>query len=450
VNSIQTIAKIIKDAGHEIYLVGGCVRDNILGRTPKDYDFTTSAMPDQIKEIFEKYNDDRITIKDTGLKHLTLTIVIKDGGPNEMYEITTFRTDHNCDGRHADVEVARTLEEDCKRRDFTMNALALDPITGEIIDYFDGQSDIKRKIIRAIGDPEKRMEEDWLRMLRAMRFRAQLGFNIDESLSRTISKNCRNIASISKERIRDELFKILGCPSENIRNAIYHLEWSGLLKYIVPPVQSMKYFSQSSAWHRKDVYEHTIDVLENVSKLTTDVLIRFAALIHDTGKLLTRSGQEGMYKFTAHAYYGGAMARIICDDLKMKRVETNFISKLVASHMDVKHLKEACDNKPNRRLFSRFIRKHVEILQPLILLGKSDIELDKNTEFFDSILECEYIPEKPSEIKSPLDGNEIMEFYSCFEPGPWIKNIKNELIEKTLEGEIVDKNDAFKYLEMIK
>ena len=446
---IQKIAKIIKDAGHDIYLVGGCVRDEILKRIPNDYDFTTSATPVEIKEIFTKYGDKNISIKDTGIKHLTLTIVVKTPIKNEKFEITTFRSDHNCDGRHADVAIASSLKEDCSRRDFTINALALDPFTGEIIDYFGGIEDIKRKVIRAIGTVDDRLKEDWLRMMRAVRFGAQLGFKLNRELASSIEKNAKNLRNISSERIRDEFFKILGSPSKNLRAAIYFLSYYKLLENIIPPLQSMVGFSQRSPWHKKDVFEHSVDAMENISRFTENPLLRFAALIHDVGKLMTRRGTEGHYRFTNHAHYSAKLTEMICEELKMKRSDINFVKELVKSHMDVKHLKEACNGKFNKKLFSRFIRKHYNILNPLLMLGKSDIEIDDITEFISMVESFDFNPSlitKNKKISSIMNGNEIMEFFDYPHPGRWIKSVKNLLIEKEIEGVLSKPEEAKEFL----
>ncbi|MCK9597013.1 CCA tRNA nucleotidyltransferase [Candidatus Pacearchaeota archaeon] len=451
---LEIISNAFINSGYELFIVGGCVRNELLGIKPKDYDLTTDATPEEIKNIFTSEfmnnNSCRVKIYDTGIEHLTLTLVIYDCIHKETFEITTYRVDEKCDGRHAVVSRAKSLKDDCSRRDFTINGIAKNPLTGEIIDFFGGIDDLNKRIIRAIGDPEKRLKEDWLRMLRAIRFSSNLGFEIDPALKIEITKHSDKILKISKERIRDEWFKILSSPVENIRKTMFLLEITGLMKNILPVVTSMRNFSQTGKHHKKDLYNHCIDVLISTARLTPDPIIRFAALIHDIGKLITRSGCEGSYRFKEHNYYGMVLSETICRDLKLKLEEINLVKYLIEHHLEIKDLYVACKNKFNKKLVSRFIVKHKDYLKELLLLGKADIELNERIVIFIEGIEefyTDYTSENRNEIKSILKGKEIMEICKNANSGKWIGEIKNLLIEKQIEGVIKNREEAISFVK---
>lgn len=265
------ILKSLEEAGFKAYLVGGCLRDEIMGKPSSDVDIATTARPDQIKEVFKDF-----TLVDIGKKFGTIKVL---AGFDE-YEITTLRSDSIYLDKRRPVAVSFTddIYEDLARRDFTINAMA--KRSGEIIDPFDGRTDIKNKIIRAVGDPKERIEEDYLRALRAVRFATCLDFTIEDSLKKAIIEKQANIGFISKERIASEINKIL--LADNPVYGIRLLEELGLLAKIFPELSRTIGFDQHSPHHHLDVYEHSLEVLRNTEK---DLITRLAAIFHDTGKV---------------------------------------------------------------------------------------------------------------------------------------------------------------------
>lgn len=303
--------------GFDAYVVGGAVRDLVMGRTPHDFDIATNALPQEIKSTFPK------TI-DTGIKHGTVTVMDSDG----CYEITTFRTDGEYnDSRHPEnVEFIHDIKGDILRRDFTINALAYNEQSG-IIDYVGGISDIKNKIIRCVGEPEKRFKEDALRMLRAIRFSIVLGFDIEEKTAAAIKKYAILIKKISAERIREEIEKIL--RSEN-PGGIIKLHELGLLNYIIPELDICFYVSQKNKYHLYNVGEH---IIHAVAATPEDIIIRWAALLHDIGKPLCKStDSNGIIHFYGHHHESVRLADDILHRLRLDNESRKNILMLIENH----------------------------------------------------------------------------------------------------------------------
>lgn len=278
---IDELYKIDKEA----FIVGGCVRDSLLGLKPKDWDITTNASPQLVKETFEKQG---LRVIETGIKHGTVTVIINE----EPYEITTYRVeDEYIDNRRpSNVEYTDNLTEDLIRRDFTMNSMAYNTVIG-LVDNFNGRKHLNERIIKCVGDGNERFSEDALRMMRAIRFSSQLDFHIDEHTLENIKINAILIKNISKERIKDELNKILltDRPSKGIRKMVE----SGLMGYIIPEMMKCVGFDQKNKYHDKDVFEHILMVVDNCPK---DLEIRLAALLHDIAKpdCFTEDDQGGI------------------------------------------------------------------------------------------------------------------------------------------------------------
>lgn len=305
---------------YEAYMVGGCVRDSILGFTPKDYDITTSAKPDDTISLFKK------TIP-TGLKHGTVTVLINDN----PYEVTTFRTDGNYldNRRPSSVNFVTDIKEDLSRRDFTINALAYNEITG-LIDYSNGINDIKNKIIKCVGNPDKRFKEDALRMLRAIRFSCQLSFSIDKNTLNAIKNNYTLISNISNERIRDELCKILVSP--NPSKGLELLEDTKLLEIILPDINSLVDFSPKCTNHNRNVFSHTLKVINNTE---SNLILRLSALFHDIGKIntLTSFNNGSFYGFPGHCLEGSIMTKKILSNLRFDNNTIKIVCKLIEHHL---------------------------------------------------------------------------------------------------------------------
>ena len=353
----ERILTLLNQAGYKAYVVGGCVRDALLSRTPKDWDICTSALPDEMERVFQGFR-----VVETGLKHGTLTVVL-DGIP---YEITTFRVDGAyTDHRHPDgVTFVTDVREDLARRDFTVNAMAYHPAEG-LIDAFGGQEDLQRKVIRCVGQPEERFREDALRILRALRFASVYGFTIDEETAKATHKLKETLNLVAAERIRAELGKLLcgqGCG--DILRA-----YRDILGQILPQLIPMFDFPQCTPYHRFDVWEHTVRSVENVP--ATEVL-RFAMLLHDAGKPATFTRDEsGVGHFCGHAACSEKIAEAVMTRLRMDKATAQRVILLVKHH-DI-------DLSTDGRLLKRRLNQFgEEALRQLIDVQEAD-QLAKGT-----------------------------------------------------------------------
>lgn len=315
------IVRRLRAAGHEAFWVGGCVRDLIRGIEPKDFDIVTSARPEEVQGLFPR------TVP-VGAR-FGVVIVVEGGTP---YEVATFRTETGYeDGRRPSQVVFAGAQEDVCRRDFTINGLLMDPETGRIIDHVDGRRDIERRLIRTIGDPEERFAEDHLRMLRAVRFAATLGFEIESGSFAAIRHRASAIRRTSAERIREELSRIL--TGGGARRGMELLAASGLLPEILPEATALEGVSQPPAYHPEgDVWEHTLRMLALLSP-GADIRLAWAVLLHDIGKPPTRTEDERGVHFYGHVRTGERMAAEILGRLRFSREETEGILALVRGHM---------------------------------------------------------------------------------------------------------------------
>lgn len=315
----KMILDTMHDAGYEAYIVGGCVRDAILGKEPSDWDITTNALPAQVKELFRR------TI-DTGIEHGTVTVM----AGKEGYEVTTYRIDGKYeDSRHpSEVTFTRDLLEDMKRRDFTINAMAYNEEEG-LVDRFGGIEDLNNRIIRCVGEPTERFTEDALRIMRAVRFAAQLDYDIEEKTVAAIKELSPTLKKISAERIQTELVKLLTSDHpEKIRLA-YEL---GITAVVLPEFDRCMETGQKNIHHMYNVGEHTIVALENIRN---DKLLRLTMLMHDFGKPATITiDEEGVTHFKGHAALGSKMAKDILKRLKFDRDTIDRVSNLVKYHDD--------------------------------------------------------------------------------------------------------------------
>lgn len=313
---VRLIIDVLENAGFEAYIVGGCVRDALLFKEPHDWDITTSATPTQIKGLFSH------TV-DTGIKHGTVTVLFGGVG----YEVTTYRIDGAyLDGRHPEnVEFTSLLSEDLKRRDFTINAMAYHPERG-LVDLFDGQGDLKNRVIRCVGEPRERFSEDALRMMRAVRFSAQLNFSIAEDTRAAISELSENLNQVSHERIRDELMKLLCSDHPERLLDLYEL---GLTAQFFPEFDQMMVCSQNTKYHCYTVGMHTLKVMESTRP---DPVLRLAALLHDLGKLYTKTEENGVDHFYGHAEVSAERAREFMRDMRFDNDTTKAVCTLAKHH----------------------------------------------------------------------------------------------------------------------
>lgn len=313
------IINTLSEHNFEAFAVGGCVRDTLLDRVPKDWDITTNAMPQDIINIFEH------TVP-TGIKHGTISIIIN----KTPYEVTTYRIDGEyTDNRHPDeVIFTNSITEDLSRRDFTINAIAYNPKEG-LSDPFSGEKDLNNKLIKCVGDPSLRFQEDALRMLRAIRFSTQLDFEIEEKTLRAISYNSELIKKISYERVREELCKILLCNDPSVGFQL--LNNTGLLSFIIPEFSKCVGFSQRNPHHNKDIFEHTLAVLDNTPK---DLNLRLAALFHDIGKPKCFTLDEnGIGHFYMHEVESATISNEILKRLRFDNNRIKTVSILIREHL---------------------------------------------------------------------------------------------------------------------
>lgn len=313
----EKILEVLHGNGYEAYVVGGCVRDSILGREPGDWDITTSASPQQVKALFPR------TI-DTGIEHGTVTVMDgKDG-----FEVTTYRVDGDYeDSRHPkNVTFTKSLTEDLKRRDFTINAMAYSPETG-LVDEFGGLSDIKNKIIRCVGEPRERFGEDALRMMRAVRFSAQLGFILADDVKDAIKEMAGNLAQISAERIQTELIKLLTSPRPHWFRTAYE---TGITAVIMPEFDRIMAQRQHNPHHAYTTGEHTLVALRSIP---SDKVLRLTMLFHDMGKPeVFETDENGKDHFHGHAAHSEVIARTIMKRLKFDNETLRLVCNLVKNH----------------------------------------------------------------------------------------------------------------------
>ena len=430
------VVRELRRHGFQSYLAGGCVRDMLLGSEPTDYDVTTDATPNEVMRIFPE------TYAVGAQFGVVLVPVPKDGrefepaAPPHPIEVATFRSDGiYSDGRHPDqVQYSKSPEEDVQRRDFTINGLLMDPLDNDrVLDFVGGRADLSAGIIRAIGDPERRFQEDKLRMLRAVRFATRFGYTIDPPTFAAIQKLAPMIHQVSRERVRDELTKML--TEGHARQAFELLDQSGLLKEVLPEITRMHGVEQPPQFHPEgDVWVHTMMLLEQLPANCSRTLA-WGALLHDVGKPPTFRVAPDRIRFDGHVEVGVRMAHEICRRLNFSNDDTEQIEALVANHMrfkDVERMKPAT--------LKRFLRmpqfdQHMELHRMDCLASHGDLGL------------YEYAAEKlrtipPEEIRpEPLiTGDDLINL--GYAPGPRFKEILARVEDAQLEGKIHSREEA--------
>ncbi len=417
----------LREAGHKSYCVGGCARDTLLGIAPYEYDITTSATPDEICEIFPH------TVPIGASFGVILVIMGK-----YQFEVATFRKDQSyTDGRHPDsVVYSNNEQEDVLRRDFTINGMLYDPISEEVIDYVDGISDVNSKIVRTIGDPYLRFNEDKLRMMRAIRFSARYKFELDLDTFHAIEELAADITQVSSERIRDEILKIITQP--NPGHGIRMLSESGLLKYVLPDVEVMRGVEQPPEFHPEgDVFVHTCLVLDKLFEDQSGVVspeLAMAALLHDVGKPPTFSVSDRI-RFNGHDRLGADMSKTICKELKFSKKQIEIIYALIKEHLKFKDV-----FKMKKSTLKRFIG--MPNFEEHMALHLADCKASHGmTQAYDFIME-KFDEFEDEEIKPTplLSGKELIEM--GYEPGPLFTEILDYVEEAQLEGTIQNTEEA--------
>ena len=420
----RTAQRLI-DAGHTTYFAGGCVRDQLLGTSPKDYDIATAATPDEVQELFPRSNA-------IGA-HFGVILVKEEKFP---FEIATFRHDGSYkDGRHPESVTFSTPEEDAQRRDFTVNGLFQDPTTGEIIDYVNGQADLHSKTLRAIGTPDDRFQEDALRLVRAIRFATVLDFKIDPTTWDAICNNASLLSQISAERVRDEFTRILTSPSR--ARGFERLTDSGLMRHIVPEVYDLIGCEQPPQWHPEgDVYQHTRIMLDMLNESTSDELA-LAVLLHDIGKpaTYTYDPTEDRIRFNGHDRVGAEMSELILRRLKYSNKTTEDVCAMVDNHMNFMNVQLMRTAKVKRFMARPTFEDEMELHR--VDCGSSN-GLTDNYDFLRA-KETEFASEPL--IPPPLiTGKDLIEM--GLQPGPSFKKILGQIQTEQLEGNLKDRESA--------
>lgn len=421
---ILKIYKKFKAEGFEIYLVGGCVRGLLSKHKVEDWDFTTNATPEQILKVFPSGFYDN--------KFGTVGISLKNG---KVVEVTTYRTEQDySDRRHpSKVSWGKTIEEDLARRDFTINAIALDLDEDKIIDPYKGQDDLKKKVIRAVGDPKLRFKEDALRLLRGVRIATQLGFQIEENTWTGLKKDAPLLSEISKERVRDELLKILG--SEHPYEGIMLLKEGELLQYILPELLEGIGVEQArpGRHHTEDVFTHNVLSLKFCP--SNDPIVRFATLIHDIGKPKVASkDKEGHVIFHNHEIVGAKIAWEICERLKFSRKEKERIVSLIRWHMFTvdEHITDAAVRRFIRRVGTSNVKDMMDLRVGDRLGGGTQTAESWRLKKFKERVAGELAPKPFSMNDLAIDGNDIMRELKM-KPGPKVGEILQKLFEEVDE-----------------
>lgn len=422
----EKIIKILHDAGHEAYFAGGCVRDMEMGVEPQDYDIATSALPDKVIKLFPK-------TLEVGAK-FGVVVVILEG---HQFEVATFRTDSSySDGRRPDSVIFSTPEEDVKRRDFTINGLLYDPFEKKILDFVGGRDDIKRRIVRSIGDPLKRFEEDRLRMLRAVRFSSRLNFEIEPGTYEAIIKMAPKINSVSVERITAELIKMF--TGANADKALQTLRDTGLLRQILPEIENLNGVAQPDKFHPEgDVFEHTKKML-GMLKNPDDVLA-FAVLLHDVGKPATFKVTDRI-RFNNHDVVGAEIADKILKRLRFPNETRKNVVEIVRNHMRFMHV-----TKMKESTLKKLIRR--ETFETEMKLHKLDCLASHGSLEMYKFLQKK-AGELPPEVVKPaplINGKDLIKL--GLEPGPLFHEILSNVEELQLDNKLSSKEDAVKWIQ---
>jgi poly(A) polymerase len=430
------IVRTLRDEGHKAYLVGGCVRDLLLGRQPADYDVATDATPEEVMKIFpETYA--------VGAQFGVVLVPSKAGA----VEVATFRSDLGySDGRHPDeVRFSKDPREDVARRDFTINGMMLEvtpsgtlpmPISDGLLDFVGGRTDLEAGVIRAIGDPERRFDEDKLRMLRAVRFAARFEYKIEPATFVAIEKLASQIRQVSRERVRDELTKML--TESHARRAFLLLDETGLLREVLPEISAMKGVEQPPEFHPEgDVFMHTLLLLDNLPH-PSPATLAWGALLHDVGKPPTFRVEDRI-RFNGHVEVGVKMAEEICRQLRFSNDDTEQILALVDNHMRFAHVQRMKEST-----FKKFVRmprfdEHLELHRLDCRASHGDLSSYQFTR--------EKIASLPPEAVRPrplITGNDLIA--AGYQPGPRFKQILSEVEDAQLEGRLQTTEQAMEFV----
>lgn len=438
---VISILEELKSGGFEAFLVGGCVRDLLMGLEPKDWDATTNAKPEEIQKIMESTGMETFyenTFGTVGVKLKEAPTPNGGGATTDVVEVTTYRKELGySDKRHPDkVEFTSKLEDDLSRRDFTVNAMAMSK-NGKVTDLFEGQKDIKDKIIKTVGNAEDRFGEDALRLMRAVRFSAQLGFNIEEKTRRAIKNNASSLKVIANERIGDEFVKII--DAENAEQGIRELQEMGLLPFVLPELEEGVDVEQN-LHHKYTVYEHNIRSLGYAARYGYSREVRIASLLHDIGKPKTKRGTGEKATFYGHDMQGARMAKKALERLALSQKLIKKVVNLIRHHMFYYDVGEVTESSI-RRLIVKVGAEHIDNLLELRIAERKGSGVPKAEPY--RLRHLRYMIDKVS--RDPLTvgmlkvrGEDIMKELKL-EPGPKVGYILNALLEEVLDNPKLNK-----------
>jgi poly(A) polymerase len=444
------IVRTLRERGYQAFLVGGCVRDLLLGREPADYDVTTDATPDEVMQIFPR-------TWAVGVQFGVVLVPVENGAAppdntaadagaepsHRVVEVATFRSDGlYTDGRHPDqVQFTKQAQEDVQRRDFTINGLLLDPLNNDqVVDYVGGREDLRNKIIRTIGDPQRRFQEDKLRLLRALRFAARFGYSIEPNTFAAIRDMAPQIHVVSRERVRDELTKML--TEGHARRAFELLSETGLLAQVLPEVQRMHGVEQPPQFHPEgDVWIHTLLLLERLLPGCSRTLA-WGALLHDVGKPPTFRVAPDRIRFDGHVEVGEAIAKEIGRRLHLSNQDTGQIVALIANHMrfaDVPRMKQST--------LKRFLRlprfeEHLELNRLDCLASHGDLSVNDYVR-----QEYTHTPEEQIRPAPLITGHDLITL--GLKPGPAFSDILAAVEDAQLEGRLANQQAALEFVRQL-
>jgi poly(A) polymerase len=433
-DSAISIVRNLQEAGYQAYFVGGCVRDMILDREPADYDVATDATPDEVMRIFpETYA--------VGAKFGVVLVPASspNANENEVVEVATFRSDIGySDGRHPDqVRYSKDPREDIERRDFTINGLLMNPINQEVIDFVGGRKDLEFRTIRAIGEPERRFTEDKLRMLRAVRFAARFDYRIAPETMVAIREVAPQIHQVSRERMRDELTKIL--IEGHGRSAFLLLDQTGLLREVLPEISAMKAVEQPPQFHPEgDVFAHTLLLLDKLPR-NCPATLAWGALLHDVGKPATFRIAPDRIRFDGHVDVGVKMAEEICRRLRFSNDDARQIVALVGNHMRFAQALQMKESTLKRFMRMPRFEEHLELHRMDCQASHGDLTS------FDFVREK--MAAMPAAVMRPaplVSGDDLID--AGYSPGPRFKEILAAIEDGQLEGRLHSRDQAMEFL----
>ncbi len=444
----EEIVRTLRQHGHQAYFAGGCVRDILLNREPADYDVATDATPQRVMQVFPQtyaVGEQFGVVLVPPAEDDEATIARQSERSKQAVEVATFRADVGySDGRHPDeVRFTKDPQEDAQRRDFTINGMMLDPATNEILDFVGGQDDLKKGIIRAIGDPNRRFEEDKLRMLRAVRFAARFNYQIDPATLNAIQNLAPKIHQVSTERMREELTKML--TEGQARRAFELLDQTKLLREVLPEVAAMKGVAQPPQYHPEgDVFIHTLLLLEQLhpdsNSNTISKTLAWGALLHDVGKPPTFRIAPDRIRFDGHVDVGVKMAAEILRRLRFSNHETDQILALVDNHMrfgDVQRMKQST--------LKKFLRlpafdEHLELHRIDCLSSHGQLSTYEYAQ--------QQLHSMPPEAIRPaplITGRDLIE--AGYKPGPRFKEVLGAVEDAQLEGRLLSREEAMEFVQ---